>query len=116
MKGEIPNLTEDWWRPDQIELANDTSKTWELKRFRNVPGFWTIIGGQRILGKLSEHTELPPDSIVNNRAWDHEHCYLCFETISEYENAKNEGYTNGKNWLCIECHEKYILPRLNNQI
>jgi hypothetical protein len=47
---------------------------------------------------------------ADNTAWDHEHCELCWATISEYLVHQQEGYTDGKEWLCIECHDKYITP------
>jgi hypothetical protein len=37
--------------------------------------------------------------------------------ISEYIDDHNEGFTDGKEWICPDCYEKYILPReMNNSI
>ena len=46
---------------------------------------------------------------------DHEHCELCFETISDKEGYQHEGYTDGKEWLCIDCYNKYIAPLRNKE-
>ena len=111
MTEENKYLIEDWWTNSQIKLVKDASKVWIKKAFETISGFWIKVDGAKVLGKTSEHTEIPPDAIIDNRAWDHEHCYLCFETISDHGNYQREGYTDGKNWLCIECYNKYILSQ-----
>lgn len=106
---------EDWWMDDQKELVEDNSRNWVKMAFKNVAGFWVVKDGHKILGKVSQHEELPPDAILDNTAWDHEHCALCWDTISEHEDDQHEGYTDGKDWLCIECFDKYIAPRRNQR-
>ena len=104
---------EDWWMDDQKELVDDTSIVWQKKRFKPVAGFWLTENGKRILSKISEHEILPPNAIIDNKAWDHEHCSLCWKKISEYPVDDHEGYTNEKDWLCIECYNKYIVTISN---
>jgi hypothetical protein len=87
---------EEWWKPDQKEIAQNKSRIWVKKRFKAVPGFWMIRNGNRILGKTSDHEKIPEDAILNNSAWDHEHCALCWEKISERSAGQQEGYTDGK--------------------
>jgi hypothetical protein len=113
MSSEIIYPLEDWWMDDQKELVEDNSRNWSKKTFKMVPGFWIQKDGYKVLGKVSDHEELPPDTILDNTAWDHEHCDLCHETISEHESYQHEGYTDGKDWICIECFDKYIAPRRN---
>jgi hypothetical protein len=36
---ERPHTGEEWWRPDQIELANDPSRIWEKRAFAIQPGY-----------------------------------------------------------------------------
>jgi hypothetical protein len=103
-------IFEDWWTDSQIELVKNSSRIWEKKRFKVVPGFWILKDGAKVLGKLSQHEHLPEGAILDNTAWDHEHCELCWMTISEHAGHQQEGYTDGKEWLCVECHDKYITP------
>lgn len=48
-------------------------------------------------------------------AWSHDHCGICGKTILDYVSERekdaviDEAYTNGYNWLCIECYKKYLL-------
>jgi hypothetical protein len=43
------------------------------------------------------------------QGWKKDHCFICrwelFE--SQDEDAHGTGYTNGQNWLCTECYEKF---------
>lgn len=108
MNENKPHPPEDWWREDQKALVADVSAIWVRQTFRNTPGVWTSIDGGRLLSKLSKDEQIPEGAILDNSAWDHEHCELCMETISEYPGYQHEGYTDGKNWLCEECYNKYI--------
>jgi len=107
-------IIEDWWTDSQIELVKDIARTWEKKRFKVVPGFWILQDGTKVLGKLSQHEDLPEGAIIDNGAWDHEHCELCSATISEHAGHQHQGYTDGRGWLCVECHDKYIRPKIQN--
>ena len=44
--------------------------------------------------------------------WDHEHCALCWVTISVNPEDQHEGYTDGKDWICVACFQQYVAPRL----
>ena len=45
--------------------------------------------------------------------WEHEHCVLCGDKISQYENTIHEGYTSTSKgrkdywWLCPECFNDF---------
>ena|SRR5258708_1417231 len=100
------------WRTDwQIELVQDVSRNWTREKFKSVAGFWIIRDGNRILGKTSQHAELPPDAVLDHTVWDHEHCGLCWQTISERNHDQQEGFTDGKEWVCVACYDKYLALR-----
>ena len=106
---------EDWWDEGQIKIVEDRSRVWTKRRFTSTAGFWIIQKGYRILRKMSQHDQLPPGAIIDHTAWDHEHCILCMSKISEIVDDHNEGFTDGKEWICPDCYEKHILPReMNN--
>jgi len=100
-------IIENWWTPSQIEIVKDTFRVWTKKEFKTTSGFFD---GGKLLGKTSNHEAIPPDAVVDSTAWDHEHCELCFETISDNEGYQHEGYTDGKEWLCVNCYGKYLAP------
>lgn len=108
-------IIESWWIPSQIDLVKDKSRIWTKREFKTTSGFWSEKDGGKLLGKTSSHEAMLRGAVVDDTAWDHEHCELCFETISDKEGYQKEGYTDGKEWLCTECYNKYIGPFRNNE-
>ena len=104
---KTPNV--DWMIPSQLDIVKNRSRTWTKQTFDSSQAYWTTANGTKIKGKVSEIKELPPDAIIEDKGWDHEHCAFCYETISEYPNYQHEGYTDGKDWLCVKCYSEYIL-------
>ena len=100
--------TEEWWTENQKALVEDLSSVWIKKKFEKVPGIWISMDGGKILRKLSKDEKIPEGVVLDKAAWDHEHCALCWQKISEYRTDQQEGYTDDENWLCVECHDKYI--------
>ena len=41
--------------------------------------------------------------------WKLDHCAICrWELCESEEEAHGKGYTNGRDWLCAECYEKFM--------
>jgi hypothetical protein len=99
---------EEWWTDDQKALVEDPSSVWTRKKFEKVAGIWIKMDGGRMLRKMSEDEKIPEGAVLDAFAWDHEHCELCWQKISEYPSDQPEGYTDGYYWLCLECYHKYI--------
>jgi hypothetical protein len=108
MREKKKPLTEEWMTPSQKEIVLDESLVWQKNRFKSTDGYWVEYKGGKILGRISDISELPPGAIIEKNAWNHEHCSLCWETISEELNYQHEGFTNGKDWLCEKCYKEYI--------
>jgi hypothetical protein len=57
-----------------------------------------------------------PDEVIAEgmrvvpRGWDHEHCCLCWATISARGDDLRSGYTDGDNWACETCYTDAIAP------
>ena len=47
--------------------------------------------------------------------WDHEHCPFCAQSLCDCgsENCQAEGFTDGRDWICRDCHEKVIVRGIN---
>lgn len=45
------------------------------------------------------------ETFLPHGSWDHEHCALCWEKISQYEGDQHEGYVtaDGLRWVCEDC-------------
>ena len=39
--------------------------------------------------------------------WKKDHCVVCRWELFESEDEHGEGYTNGHDWLCMECYERF---------
>ena len=43
--------------------------------------------------------------------WSEDHCAICWWKLHESDSPEHgEGYTNGQDWLCTECFEKFVSP------
>jgi hypothetical protein len=67
-----------WWERDQLDLVKNENITWRRERFE------------------------PGDGV------EYEQCGLCWQTISAVEAEHNFGYTDGTDWVCAPCYDKYI--------
>jgi hypothetical protein len=88
---------EDWWTPMQLALVEDRCRCWQAQTFRP---------SDALVQSPTNEIEVMPEG------WDHEHCTLCWQKISLRSGDCQSGYTDGKSWLCTECYEKFIIPRL----
>lgn len=104
------------WGPDQLEIAQSAAEKWRKKIF--VPEdmiSFNLGDGTKIGRKLENHDDIEIASVSEN-GWDHEHCRLCWRTISTYEDHQHEGYTDGKEWVCQDCYDRYILSGLGKKL
>jgi hypothetical protein len=75
-----------WWRSDQLEAAQSDPSYWQWKMFSP---------------KSKE---------------DHEHCITCWDAISIQPKDNKFGYTNGHDWMCKECYEKYVISGFGKKL
>lgn len=107
---EKKRIIEEWWAEWQIKIVEDNSIIWTKKVFKKADGYSINSEKGNLLGKIVEGVEIPLDALIEKDAWSHEHCRLCWSTISEELNDFNEGYTNGNDWVCMDCYNKYLTP------
>jgi ATP-dependent Clp protease ATP-binding subunit ClpA len=66
----------------------------------------------RKTGQVSFETVLARNSetfMLVRQGWKRDHCFLCRWELHESGDEHGAGYTNGRNWLCMECCERFIL-------
>jgi hypothetical protein len=54
---------------------------------------------------LSEDRE---NFLLVQQGWTKDHCFICRWELHESDDEHGTGYTNGRNWLCMECCERFI--------
>ena len=46
--------------------------------------------------------------------WTRDWCLICnWELNADGGEEHSHGYTNGRQWLCLECYEKFFVPPVN---
>lgn len=98
-----------WWDENQLELARDRARVWTLLTFQSMPSirfpskdgaFWTRA--------LEPGEAIPAGAALIEGGWDHEHCCLCWQTISDGADGQPMAHCSDQHWMCIECHERYL--------
>ena len=92
---------------DVVQRYNANSWHWRMRPW--VPMDMVV---HRFSGKVSFDLNLAQDEksfqLVKG-GWKQEHCAICRWTLLASEDpTHNSGYTNGRDWLCIECYEKFF--------
>jgi len=62
-------------------------------------------------GKLSFELSLANDRenfMLVTDGWKKDHCFICRWELFESDDEHGTGYTNGRNWLCMECYERFL--------
>ena len=102
---------ETWWTDWQLALVEDRSRLWRQEAFQPHDGLAHSADGTRLMRKRPPGEPPAPNEAIVEAGWDHEHCALCWEKIATYEGCQHTGMTDGNDWLCITCYQRYILPR-----
>jgi len=65
-------------------------------------------GDNRISFDLSFARDTANFTLVKN-GWKRDHCAVCRWELTESEDpGHSTGYTNGRDWVCVECYEKFV--------
>jgi hypothetical protein len=102
---------EDWWTPQQTALVEDRSRQWQLRTFEPSDALGFDVEGQPVVRKREVDEDMTTSAHLLPDGWEHEHCALCWQKISLLPDTDQTGYTDGRDWLCTPCHDKFIKPR-----
>ncbi len=104
-----------WWSADQLELAQDSSRRWQRQKFVPQDAVKLQIEGRTVFRRVRVEENVNEETLIAG-GWEHEHCCLCWKTISLREGHENEGYTDGEEWLCKDCYEKYLVSGFGKRL
>jgi len=107
---ELPK--EDWWSPQQLDVVEDRSRRWVLRQFEPSDTIAFPFEGQTIARRREPDEAVPSGARVVPGGWDHVHCAVCWQKISQLSGSERSGYTDDRDWVCRTCYERYILPRV----
>jgi hypothetical protein len=99
------------WDVQHIRVAvnrlREISWHWEKKKWQPRDIVINRQSGQ-VSFDLSLATDTERFQLVKN-GWTHDLCAVCRWKLSESNDAdRGVGYTNGRDWLCIECYDKFF--------
>jgi hypothetical protein len=107
----------DEWKTADIvdEIAWCLTQTWHREVWQPSAALIHNTGGRasQYIGQKFD----PEKITLVERGWNHDHCSMCWWTLYETDDdEKGTGYKNDTNaWLCTECFEKRITPRINSE-
>jgi hypothetical protein len=88
-----------------------------VKRCRKYDWYWRRslwkprdVVVHRKTGKLSLDLALAEDQEdfeVLKMGWKKDHCAVCAWDLFESDDHHGVGYTNGQQWICLECYDKF---------
>jgi len=100
------------WEEERDEIIKTLrTGTWVLEKWTRQPAL--VARDKRCIAFYHGQEYDPEEFDLVPDAWGHDHCELCFKTITDFvrEDDKapvvDEGYTDGKNWVCCECFDKH---------
>jgi hypothetical protein len=96
------------WDEGQQEIAHSNPEQWSKEIFKAADMILFKRPDGTSMGREYYDGEDIGDGVVVPGGWGHEHCEMCFKTIAAYEPYEHTGYTDGSQWVCIECYNKYI--------
>lgn len=110
----------------RAELVFDRSRKWSRMEFKPTDAVEFILKDKRVRGKWGQKPMAGAESIHRvEGGWDHEHCQICWESISQFEGDQKSGYKNQNDeWLCDRCFNSFVKqksidfiiePQQNNQ-
>jgi hypothetical protein len=98
-----------WWNANYIRDAVKRCRkpNWHWQKAAWKPPHLVV---NRKTGKLSFDLALAEDSAnfeVIKGDWKRDYCSVCEWELFESEDHYGTGYTNGHQWVCLECYDKF---------
>jgi len=82
---------------------------WEKRRW--VPRDALVQRSNRKIHLYSGQSYDPEKFELVKGEWSEDHCVICWWQLCASDSIEHgEGYTNGQDWLCSECYERFLSP------
>lgn len=97
------------WNVDYVRDAINLVRTynWHWEKAQWKPRDVVI---HKETGRVSFDLTLAADSVtfaLEKNGWKKDYCFVCRWELFESESEHGMGYTNGHDWLCMECYERF---------
>ncbi len=101
-----PRLDGYWG--ERAALILDRQRHWSQRMFEPVDAVAFKGTGGTLVKATNQN--LPEGGTVIKGGWDHEHCDICWETISPQTDPVAM-FSEPDHWICRKCHESFVVPR-----
>ena len=101
-----PRLDGYWG--ERTELVCDRSRGWRERRFEAADAVGFSADRGHMIRKMSD--SLPAGGTIIEGGWDHEHCEICWATISPAGEPIGM-FAEPDHWVCCNCYHRFIVPR-----
>lgn len=111
------------WNKDNLEIHGELFSFTSVREFsvyyrrfhwgkrRWVPRDALARRCDRKLFLYSGQTYDPEQTELVRGGWKEDHCAICWWKLDASDApGHSEGYTNGQDWLCTECYERFVKP------
>ncbi len=106
--GEGYRRFDGYWG-ERAALVLDRSRRWKERAFETADAVAYKRPGDTLIAKASNQN-LPEGSTPIKGGWDHEHCDVCWETVSPHAQPVAM-FSEPDHWICRRCYEKFVVPR-----
>ena len=99
----------DGYWGERAQLVLDEHRNWERREFEpsDALRYPTSTGGSMV---TRSSADAPTGGEVIQGGWDHEHCEICWETISLPDQPVGY-FSPPETWICDQCHTNYVIHR-----
>lgn len=98
-------LLDGYWG-ERAELVLNVALVWREREYAAQDAVWCE--RSRTLRPYSG--EVPEGGTLIKGGWDHEHCEICWETISQ-QTAPAAVFAEPNHWICKSCFQQFVVPR-----
>jgi len=94
------------WILDNAECCKDRS--WTRKKWKKAQALVSKDGNSSHKYYGQQYDPKYYDLVEDG--WDHDHCKICMWPISENEGHDTSYFDGDGDWICEECHNRFISP------
>jgi hypothetical protein len=106
---------ETWWFAPWLDVVMDAAKVWRRETFTTSDSA-VYQTGKAVMTRRAAEADRARGVEIEPGGWEHEHCRVCMAKISQLEPYAHVGYTDGSDWLCTQCYERFIASGLGPKL
>ena len=100
------------WSAKSVRELSDYYRKFHWEKRRYTARHALVRRSDKTLHLYSGRAYDPEQSDLVKGAWSEDHCVICWWKLCESDSMeRRECYSNGQDWLCTECYERFVNPQ-----